>query len=295
MFSTTPAPAASPHIFDATEANFEADVIQASLQQPVLVDFWADWCAPCKALTPVLEKIVGEYNGALKLAKVDVDAQQQLAAAVGVKSLPTVVLVREGRVVDGFNGALPESAVREFLAPHVQPAEATDVAELNEPDSAEVESPEQTVERLQKAVIAAPDKHDLKLDLAAAYLRTGNATAAETLIDALPANLAEDDRAKRVRAHVELARDMQDAPSADELRERVAKDPSDFVARDQLGVRLLLDGDQESALDAFLENLRSGRSWNDGQAKKHLIAAFMLIDDADLVGRYRRKMSALLF
>ena len=109
----------STHVFDATELNFEAEVIRASLTTPVLVDFWAAWCGPCKSLTPILEKVVASYNGAVRLAKVDTDAEMQLAAAFGVRSLPTVVLVKDGQMVDGFMGALPESAVREFLQRHI--------------------------------------------------------------------------------------------------------------------------------------------------------------------------------
>src|ERR1700733_4663748 len=123
-------------VFDATEANFETDVIQASLTTPVLVDFWAAWCGPCKTLGPILEKVVDSYNGAVKLAKVDTDAQMQLAAAFGIRSLPTVVLVKDGQMIDGFMGAVPESAVREFLQRHVKPNDA-DNAAVAEPAAAE--------------------------------------------------------------------------------------------------------------------------------------------------------------
>ena len=114
---------ASPHIFDATADTFEAEVLQRSLQVPVLVDFWAAWCGPCKTLGPILEKLAAEYNGAFVLAKVDVDREQQLAAAFQVRSIPTVYLVKDGQLVDGFPGALPEGQLREFLTHHgIQPA-----------------------------------------------------------------------------------------------------------------------------------------------------------------------------
>src|SRR6476469_5822966 len=106
------------HVFDATAENFEADVLKASLQTPVLVDFWAEWCGPCKTLGPILEKLAAEYNGAFLLAKVDVDKEQQLAAAFQVRSIPTVFLVKDGQLVDGFPGALPEGQLREFLKSH---------------------------------------------------------------------------------------------------------------------------------------------------------------------------------
>src|SRR5512133_2148398 len=121
------------HVFDATAATFEAEVLKRSLQVPVLVDFWAEWCGPCKQLGPVLEKLAGEYNGAFLLAKVDVEAEQPLAAAFQIRSIPTVMLVKDGQLLDGFPGALPEAQLREFLGHHgIQPAPA-----IEEPAAAE--------------------------------------------------------------------------------------------------------------------------------------------------------------
>jgi len=283
-------------IFDATQANFEAEVLNASFDQPVLVDFWATWCEPCKTLGPLIEKVVGEYNGAIKLAKVDCDKEQQLAAMFGVRSIPTVVLVREGQLVDGFTGALPEAQLREFLARHVQQGEPID-EDFVEEDLAPpvVETPEQAIARIQQDMAKEPDRAELKLDLALAQMRVGNASAAQAELDSLPANLASDDRARRLRGQLEFAHALKDAPSAAELQQRIAKDPADHAARDLLGLRLLLDGDPAGGLDQLLSVLKADRNWNDGQAKKHLVAAFNVLDDAELVGTYRRKMSSLLF
>ena len=285
-----------PVIFDATQANFEADVINASFDQPVLVDFWATWCGPCKTLGPLIEKVVGEYNGAIRLAKVDCDKEQQLAAMFGVRSIPTVVLVRDGQLVDGFTGALPEAQLREFLARHVQAGDAmpsNDIVEEVAPTN--IETPEQAIARIQQAIATAPDKPDLKLDLALAQMRAGNASAAEAELDALPANLATDDRARRLRGQLDFARALKDAPSTVELEKRLAKDPADHAARDLLGLRLLLDGDPAGGLEQLLGVLKADRNWNDGQAKKHLVTAFNVLEDADLVGTYRRRMTSLLF
>jgi putative thioredoxin len=286
----------TPTIFDATQANFEAEVLNASFDQPVLVDFWATWCGPCKTLGPLIEKVIGEYAGAIKLAKVDCDKEQQLAAMFGVRSIPTVVLVRDGQLVDGFTGALPEAQLREFLARHVQPGEGAEDGEPVE-DLAPpvVETPEQAIARIQQEMAAQPDRAELKLDLALAQMRAGNAAAAQAELDSLPANLASDERAHRLRGQLELAHALKDAPSAAELQQRVAKDPADHAARDLLGLRLLLDGDPEGGLEQLLSVLKADRNWNDGQAKKHLVAAFSVLDDAELVGTYRRKMSSLLF
>jgi putative thioredoxin len=286
------------HVFDATEGNFETDVIQASLKAPVLVDFWAAWCAPCKTLGPILESVVASYNGAVKLAKVDTDAQGQLAAVFGIRSLPTVVLVKDGQMIDGFMGALPESAVREFLQRHNIVANAAN-AEMGTPavaaEPAAMETPEQTIARVQQEIAAAPDKGELKLDLATAYLRAGLADAALTELDTLPANLAEDAKAKRLRNQLDFARALKSAPDIATLRGRLAEDANDHATRDLLGVHLLLNGDTAAALDEFLHILRTQRDWNEGQAKKRLIAAFNILDDEDLVGTYRRRMASLLF
>ena len=282
----------SPHVFDATEANFEAEVINASFEQPVLVDLWATWCGPCKVLGPLLEKVVDEFNGAVRLAKVDCDREQALAASFGVRSIPTVVLLREGQLVDAFTGALPEGAIREFLQRHVQPRAAAEPAEAA---PAVAETPEQAIARIQQELAADPDRAELKLDLAVAQMQAGNAAAAEAELDALPANLAADDRARRLRGQLEFAHSLKDAPPEAELRARIDRDPADHAARDLLGVRLLIGGDSAAGLDQFIEVLRADRNWNDGQAKKRLIAAFSVLDDEDLVGSYRRRMSSLLF
>lgn len=288
MTDATPAA----HVFDVDQQTFETDVLQASLTTPVLVDFWATWCEPCKVLGPMLEKLAAEYNGAFRLGKVDVDTQQELAGMFGIKSIPTVVLVKDGQVLDGFAGALPEGQLREFLSRHVQPLEAADEAVE---EKVVPETPEQAVDRLQQAITAEPAKAELKLELALALMRAGQAAAAEAALTALPANLAIDARAVRLRSELDLAHALKDAPGIAELQQRVQADANDWTARDQLGVRLLLEGEPAAGLDQFLAILQNARDWNEGQGKKRLLAAFATLDDAELVSRYRRKMASLLF
>jgi putative thioredoxin len=283
---------AKPHVFDVDQDNFETDVLQASLTTPVLVDFWAEWCGPCKTLGPLLEKLAAQFNGAFRLGKVDVDKNQELAGMFGIRSIPTVMLVKDGQILDGFAGALPEGQLREFLAKHVQPLEAAEPAvEADVPE----ESPEQAINRLQQAIAAAPDKSELKLELALALMRTGNTAAAAAELDALPANLATDARAVRLRSQLELASALVNSPPASTLRQRIAANPEDWEAHDLLGLHMLLDNAPEQGLEHWLTILAKARDWNDGQAKKRLLAAFNTLEDAALVGRYRRRMASLLF
>lgn len=283
---------ASPHVLDVTADTFESEVLQRSLETPVLIDFWAAWCGPCKTLGPILEKLAGEYNGAFLLAKVDVDREPQLAAAFQVRSIPTVYLIRNGQLVDGFPGALPEGQLRQFLQHHgIVPAEAAPAEETPEPPR----DPHVEVMRLRAEVAANPDKDELKLDLALALLRIGAAQEAEHLLDALPANLAHDDRALRARARLGFAALLKDAPPPQVLEAAIRANPDDLRARHLLGAHLLVAGQSEGALEQFLEMLRRDRNFEDGLPRKALIDAFRVVEDEDLVGAYRRKMSAVLF
>jgi putative thioredoxin len=290
----SPDSALKPHVFDATTATFEGEVLQKSLQTPVLVDFWAQWCGPCKTLGPILEKLAAEYHGAFELAKVDTEAEPQIAGAFQIRSIPTVFLVKNGQIVDGFQGALPEGQVREFLAHHgVAPAEAAaEQAPLEQP--APPVDPHADVMRLRKEIEAEPDKVELKLDLALALLQTGAAAEAGQLLDALPANLSTDDRAIRARARLGFAALLKDAPPPQVLEAAIASNPDDLKARHLLGVHHIVAGDAEAGFEQLLEMLRRNRDFEDALPKKALIDAFRVVEDEDMVGRYRRRMSSLL-
>ena len=281
-----------PHVVDITTDTFETEVLQKSMQTPVLVDFWATWCGPCKSLTPILEKLAGEYGGAFVLAKVDVDREQQIAAAFQIRSVPTVFLLVGGQPVDAFQGALPEGQLRQFLQQHgiePQAAAAGETIELAPPD------PHEEVVRLRHAAQDEPEKDELKLDLALALLRTGAAAEAEQLLDALPANLATDDRTVRARARLGFAALLKDAPPVQVLEQAIAADAGDLKARHLLAVHHLVGGDAVAGLEQLIEMLRRDRTYADGLPKKALIDAFRIVEDEDLVGQYRRKMASLLF
>ncbi|HET6604552.1 MAG TPA: thioredoxin [Xanthomonadaceae bacterium] len=284
---------AASYVFDATAANFEQKVLQRSTEVPVLVDFWAEWCGPCKQLKPVLEKVAADYGGAFELAKVDTDAEMQLAGMFGIRSLPTVMLLKDGRPVDGFMGAVPESAVRELLTRHgivptgddgEQPGAGLDALD-----------PADRVVHLREAIAREPGSHELQLDLAVALLTTGQPDEAGRIVAGLPEEFADDDRARRVRSYLDISRVVADAPSHAQLRAAIAQDPGDLRARYQLGTRLLLEGQAEDGLEQYLEMLQRDREFDGGLPRRALLDAFRVIGDEEIVGRYRRRMASLLF
>ncbi|MEZ5454996.1 MAG: thioredoxin [Lysobacteraceae bacterium] len=282
----------SPYSFDATTDLFDSQVINKSSEVPVLVDFWATWCGPCKQVKPLLEKLANEYNGAFVLAKVDVDKEQQLAAAVGIRSVPTIMLLKNGQVVDGFPGAMPEAQLRQFLSKHgIEPnvADVAPPAEASAPESSDARAA-----RLRAEIDAHPERAELRLELAAALLTLGQRAEVETLLEGLPANLHEDSRAKRLRAQLDFASALADAPSVAEL-ESILSGPDSARALHLLGVHHIVSGANERGLDYLLQLLKDHRHYGDGIAKRSLIEAFSLIEDEDLVGKYRRRMASLLF
>jgi putative thioredoxin len=283
----------SAHIFHATQENFETDVMEASFQTPVLVDFWAPWCGPCKQLMPMLDRIVTEANGGLRLAKVNTDEQMALAGAFGIRSLPTVVLFRNGQPVDGFMGAQPEGAIRQFLARHLTAAPP----EPEEPEVVDQASEDFTaaIARLQAAIQAEPAKHELKAELADTLLQAGLYDEGVALLDQLPGAAQEHELARRARARLGFIQALEHAPAVAELQARIAADGGNLLARYQLGAALMLAGHFGPGMDQFLAILKADRQFEEDLGRRALLEAFRIVTDEDLVGDYRRKMASLLF
>jgi putative thioredoxin len=289
--NTVSASSPAARVIDVSAATFQRDVLDRSRETAVLVDFWATWCAPCKALGPILEKLTDAYGGAVAVAKVDVDREQALAQHFQIRSVPTVMLVKDGRIVGGFPGALPESEVRRFLAEHgVEPLAGEAREDVSEPAD-----PAEQIARLRAAVEAEPDQPERRMELALALVAAGQFDEAATLIDALPANLGADRRAVRARAKIRLAKVVEDAPAPEAVAQALANDPADLAARHRLGVRLVLDGNAAAGLEHLLELLRRDRGWQDGLPRQTLVDALSVVDDEALVRVVRKRMTALLF
>jgi putative thioredoxin len=242
-------------------------------------------------LKPRLEKIVASYNGALLLAKVDAEAEPQLSQAFGVRSLPTVVLIKGGQPVDGFMGAVTDAQIRQFLDRHVvaAPAEEAIVDESAGPDW------DAKILALNEKIRAEPEQHELKQELAQALIKVGEAEAATAVIAALPDKLQADKTTERLRSQIALLNSLPEDSNEASLLKRLAANADDHQARLDLATLTLLGGDPEAGLQQYLEVLKRDRNFNEGAPRKALIAAFDLLDDGDLISTYRKKMASILF
>ncbi|MCC5860477.1 MAG: thioredoxin [Gammaproteobacteria bacterium] len=273
-----------------TAETFAQEVVQRSMEVPVLVDFWADWCAPCKTLSPILDRLAADYAGVLDVVKVNVDEEQMIAQQLGIRSLPTVKLISQGRIVDEFVGAQPEAQIREMLARHLPDAAAPGMGA-----EAEAEPAEERLARLEAAHQAKPDDAETSLELAEVLAMHGDTTRASDLLASLPVDAQTKDGAERVRAYVLFADALQDAPERAALEARLTETPDDHRARHQLAARLFSEGEHEAALEQLLELLARDRSFDDAIARRSLVAAFNILGStSELTGRYRRRMSSVL-
>ncbi len=286
----------TPYIFDASTADFDQSVIENSFHKPVLVDFWAEWCAPCKALMPMLQQIAESYQGELLLAKVNCDIEQDIVARFGIRSLPTVVLFKDGQPVDGFAGAQPESAVRTMLEPHVQmpPPKAADPLELAEALFAEGRIAE--AEATLKVLLGEDNSNAKALILYARCLaERGELGEAHTVLDAVTGDEHKAALAG-AKAQITFLKQAADLPDSADLKSRLAQNPQDDEAAYQLAIQQLARQQYDAALDALLKLFIRNRGYNEGLPHKTLLQVFELLgNDHPLVTTYRRKLFAALY
>ncbi len=298
-------------MIDVTIENFESEVIAASMEVPVLVDFWAPWCGPCKVIGPLLEKLEVAYGGRFKLVKIDSDQEQQLAGAFGIRSIPTCILLMGGRPVDGFQGAMPEGQIRAFLDKHLPPGE--DLAE----EAVEEEAPAAALDdagRLQllaQAVADHPDDDDARFDLVKALLlagRSDDAKVAFAPVIAKAAAVRKLDSLQRLMQAQDMAAVQGDAFEAlAQLDARIAANRRDFEARFARAQLLMAHQKWTEAMDELLEILMRDKAWNEDTARKAYIAILDLIEppkpkvaegqippDDPVVATYRRRLSSVV-
>ncbi|MBF5007787.1 thioredoxin [Diaphorobacter caeni] len=296
-------------MIDVTVENFESEVIAASMQTPVLVDFWAPWCGPCKTLGPVLEKVETEYAGRFKLVKIDSDQQQELAGAFGIRSIPTCILMKNGQPVDGFMGAQSEGQVKEFLDKHVPPADEAapeeDVADAEE--ALGEEGAESLLERYQHAVVTDPSNDDARYDYVKLLLQLGREDDAKVAFAPVIAKAALSRKLGALKAWMDaLDFSTQNGPVA-EFDAKIAANKRDFEARFGRARKLVAEQKWTDAMDELLDILMRDKTWNDDAARKLYIAILELIEPPKVkvadgqippedptVATYRRRLSSVV-
>jgi len=279
----------SAFIVTLTAQNFRQVVIEGSYQRPVLVDFWADWCAPCRALMPVLAKLAESYQGKFLLGKLDTEAERELAAQFGIRSLPTVQLFKDGRPVDQFMGALPEAQVRAFLDRHI-PREA-DLLLARAEERLAAGDLAAAAALVAQARSAEPDHPRLPIAEIGLKAAEGDTQGAEAMIDALPIDLQHDQAVVALRGQLRFANALAGAPAEPQLRARLAADPGDSEARYQLAAHRVARGDYEGALELLFDLMRRDRGFGDDAGRKGMLTIFELLGGTgDLVSRWRSRM-----
>lgn len=296
------APASSPAVFDVTTAEFEQKVIMASMQRPVIVDFWAPWCGPCKQLGPLLEKAVQAAGGTVAMAKVNIDQNQELAAALRIQSIPTVYAFFGGRPVDAFQGAVPESQIKAFvdklmaIARQAMPG-ALDIPQaLTQAAEALAQGALPMAQQIYAQILEQDEKNaPAYIGLIRTYVTAGQIEQARAMIDHAPPEISNQSAFAEARSALELAQ-LKPAQPLAELQARAEKNPQDLQAAYDYALGLYSAGKREAGIDGLLAVIKKNRAWNEEAARKHLLKIFEALGPQDpLVVESRRKLSTILF
>ena len=279
------------NIVNITIENVQQELLEASQQKLILIDFWADWCEPCKQLMPVLEKLAGEYAEHLTLAKINCDEQQQIAAQFGVQSLPTVVLFKDGQPIDGFAGVQPESEIRTLLEKHLpKPQDALFAKGV---ELAQQQNWLEAYPVLKQALELEPDNSQYTLMVANAAIELGKLDEAEQLLSTITM-VNQDNAYAQVMSKLDLAKQAQETPEIQALQELLAKDPESLDIKQKLAIALHHVQRDQEALDLLFDVLKQDLGFDESK-KIYLDIIAALPDGDELAGKYRRKLYALLY
>ncbi|MDZ7662497.1 thioredoxin [Thiohalophilus sp.] len=283
----------SQYSFDVSAQTFQSQVIDASHQVPVLVDFWATWCGPCQSLMPVLEKLATEYQGRFLLARVEIDQQQELATHFGVRSVPTVKLVKNGQIVDEFTGARPEGEIRVLLDKHMEGKADTPMQQAI--DRYDAGEREQALQQMQQIILDDKENMQNRVRFAEVLIKEERYDDARQLLDSLSVDFQMSPEVSALYSKLELAETLSDSDDIETLEKRIEADPKDSEARYQLSARYAAEGRHEDAMQQLLEIVKRDRAYNDDAGRKGLLRMFELLgNQGELVSKYRRLLAQAL-
>jgi putative thioredoxin len=276
-----------------SEESFQENVINKSHELPIVVDFWAEWCQPCQVLVPLLVDIAQQYNGAFILAKIDSDANQEIAMKCGVKNLPTVMIFKDGQAVDSFTGAIPESEIKTFINKYTSNP-SDDITEqallLLEQDDSDT-----SLEQLKQLNKEHPENYKIHLIIAQLYLKTQQLDLCEDLLTALPADIQVENATKSLKSQLEIAQQVANAPDLTVLEKQITEQPDNLDLQLQLANLHIAAKNYSLALEVLLTTFKKDSNYNEGIAKTNMLKVFEILGSSDkLVRQYRNKLFSYL-